>query len=318
MKTTAVSKRRPTLTAVTLWLILALMALFLIFSRIASEAVLNALTLCYRTLVPALFPFLVLTGLLTKGGFAAQLGRKLGGPIGTLFGINGIGAVPMLIGMLCGFPTGASAVAELHKEGHLTAEDAERGLLLSSSASPGFLIAGIGAGMLASPERGLYLYLLQLTAIFVVTLLFALIFGKTASVPYSPVATVRRPFSSYFSEALRDAVDHILSICGSVIFFSVLAGFFLTLKELPNPLLCLLVGSLELTACSSLTAALLPADLAFIVIAAACGWSGLSVHTQIAAVTGGKLPLRRYLAGKLLVSLLTALLAALLVYTGIV
>lgn len=300
--------------------LLALMALFLIFSSVASQAVLAAMTLCYRTLIPSLFPCLVLTGLLTKSGAVRSVGRLLGRPFRALFGVSAACAVPTLLGALCGFPTGAAAVSSLYVERQIEKEDAEKALLLSSSASPAFLIVGVGAGMLASPERGLYLYLIQLTALFVITALLSFLgTRKKEAVPVpTPVTATPRPFAACFSEAVREAVDHILTICGSVIFFSVLAGFFLSLHGLPKPLLCLLVGACELTSGASTTASLLRGDLAFVVLAALCGWSGGSVHTQIAAVTEGRLSLKRYLLGKAAASLLCALLATLLISSRVV
>lgn len=312
-------KRQRALSSVAILLfVLALMALFLIFSTVASQAVLAAMTLCYRTLIPALFPTLVLTGLLCKSGAAHRLSALLGRPLGALFGVSPACALPTLLGSLCGFPTGAAAIASLHKEDCLTTKDAERGLLLSSSASPAFLIVGVGAGMLSSPERGLYLYLLQLTAIFVISALFSLLYGRSKETLPMAASSEVRPFAAIFSESVREAVDHILSVCGSVIFFSVLAGFFLSLKDVPKPLLCLLIGAAELTSGASTAASLLSSDLAFVIIAAIVGWSGCSVHTQIAAVTDSRLPLRRYLLGKFLISLLCALFAALLTSSHVV
>ncbi|MBE6637134.1 MAG: hypothetical protein E7618_04965 [Ruminococcaceae bacterium] len=306
------------LRAVTIGILLALAALFLFFSPTASQVALNAILLCGKTLIPSIFPFLVLSALLLKLGLAESAGHRLGKGFARLFGISPLALSACVGAALAGYPTGASMTESLRRSGSLTDRDADRTLLLASSASPAFLIAGVGNGLLNHPLRGLYLYLAQLTAILLVGILRNFIEPRRIHPPES--FGIRKPthFFTALAEALKESADTMIAICGTVIFFSVLSGFVVALPYLPNPLKCLLSSALEITSGASLSASLLNSDQAFVAIAAAVGWSGLSVHAQVTLVTDGKRPLGRYLAGKLLTALITSLFAAIAVFFNLV
>lgn len=290
-----------------------LIALYLLFSETASRAVREGLLLCGQTLLPSLFPLLVLNGCLMRSGAVEALGRRLSPMFHTLFGISGDFAAPMLAGALCGFPTGAAGVVALCRQGRYTEKECLRGLLLASSASPGFLLVGVGEGMLGDRRLGVVLYLSQLLALLAVAFLLAR-FDRITPSQGGVIPSERPPFAVAFRLSLGEAVQAMLSVCGAVLFFSGITGILLSLP-LSLPLLCLGVSFCELTSGVSLMASSLPPIPAIVGIAAAVGWSGLSVHAQVATL-GERLPLRGYLALKLLTALLSALLCLLFLRFG--
>ena len=296
---------------------LVLMGTTLILSGQASAAARNGLLLCGKTLIPAIFPFLVLNGILMRLGFPAWIGRKVGIPLGRLFGIRPACVAAVFVGLFSGFPAGAASAHQICESGLGDARDRDRSVLLASVAAPGFLIAGVGNGMLGSPLLGLALYLFQLAAIFLVGILDARLFGgMEEGLPLTPLPKHHSPLLT-LSEALREAADATVGICGAVIFFSALGGI-IGLLPLPTLLRCVVVGFLEITAGTSLSASLLPHPLSFLVIAGIVGWSGLSVHAQTVMVTGGKLKVGRYLLSKALTGVLTVLFAAASLLLGII
>ncbi len=294
------------------------MAGLLLTSRETARVAEKAILLCGKTLIPTLFPFMALSGLLMKLGFAEWLGKRIGRPFRALFGVSDCCVAAVLTGLLCGFPTGAVAAASLYRRGLCGEEDYRRTLLLSSFAAPGFVIAGVGGGLLGSTRRGLLLFLLQLSASLAVGLLFSLFKRNEAAGAYlTPTGGERSPLIC-LSQAIREAVDGIVGVCGSVIFFSVFSGLVSSLPFLPQALRCLLASFFELTSGMALSASTLPPDAAFLLSAAAIGWAGVSVHAQTAlAAEGGKLP-ASYLLGKALTSLLSALFALLSLKIGLI
>ena len=309
---------RRTFSAILLALILTVMAIFLLFSETASRAAFQGILLCGRTLIPAVFPCLVLSKLLIKLGFAEILGRKIGRLFSRLFGVSAPTVAAFLCGCLGGFPTGAASVFQLRRDGQLDDSDTVRGLILSSSASPAFLIGTVGCILLDRPLRGLFLYVAQLLAILIVGLMLQFVHRrKLPLIPYTPHRAPRSLLAA-LAESLRESADTMLAVCGTVIFFTAAGGILLSLSFFSNPIRCLLLASLELTAGISLTASLLTADQAFVAIAAAVGFSGLSVHAQTALVGEGQFPSGRFLAGKALTSLITALMAAVAVFLNLV
>ena len=130
-----------------------------------------------------------------------------------------------------------------------------------------------------------------------------------------PLDTTEAPSSpsvlSALAASLREAAEALVGICGAVVFFSALAGILSALSFLPHPVELALLSLLELTTLAGSAAATLTPNVALLVLAFGCGWSGLSVHAQVALVTEGRYPLTRYIAYKLLCGWLSAALCAL-------
>ncbi len=296
--------------------VLTLIGAVLVLSDEAAEAARRGLILCGQTLIPALFPFLVLSNLLMRLGFPLWLGARIGGPIGKLFGIRPACVAAVVVGLFSGFPAGAASAFQLREQGVCDDRDMARTVSLSSLASPGFLISGIGGGMLGSRRLGLHLCVIQWMAVLTTGALEACLFGRRSNGEVFRSAGPKRSLLTHLSGALREGADAMIGICGAVLFFSVLSGF-LSLFSFPNLIRCLLTCFLEITSGASLSAELLPPTIAFVVIAMATGWNGLSVHAQTLMVTGGRLPVLRHLIIKGVTALAAGLLALLFVTLGL-
>ena len=100
------------------------------------------ISLCLRTVIPSLFPFLFLCSVLTDSlwgttFWSGKLLRRLGIPAG---------ADSLLISaILGGYPAGAQAVAAAYQQGKLSRKEASHLLRFCSNAGPSFLF-----GMAAS------------------------------------------------------------------------------------------------------------------------------------------------------------------------
>ena len=84
----------------------------------------KALTLCAGTVIPALFPFMVVTGLLVRLGFGQWLAPDMAGLMASLFRLPGCAGSALLLGLVGGYPIGARTAAELYASGDLTRAEA--------------------------------------------------------------------------------------------------------------------------------------------------------------------------------------------------
>ncbi|MBQ4065182.1 MAG: hypothetical protein IJD10_03700 [Clostridia bacterium] len=292
-------------TAAALFLTFLLLAL----SKEASEGVRQGLMLCGGTLIPSLFPFLVLNNLWMRLGVLQKLGDRLGRPISSFFGISSSCASAILVGIVSGFPTGADVAYRLYERGLCDDHSLNRTVFLASLASPGFVIAGIGEGMLGDRRLGILLWGIQLLSTCLIGILDARLFPRRTMTPLSEESNENNAFFPCLSQALREGATAMVGICGVVLFFSVWITL-LSLLPISYPWRCLLSCGLELTTGASLTSSLLPPSHSLIVLSAAVGWSGLSVHAQTVMVTGNRLHISAYLIRKAMTAILCALLAA--------
>ena len=283
-----------------LWaLILAsVMVLLLWRSAVAAEAVRRGLTLCARSVIPALFPYFVVSGLFISLGFADGVGRRLEPLTRRLFGVGGAGASAFFLGLLGGYPVGGRTVGQLYRAGRLSKDEAERLLAFCNNAGPSFILGVVGVGCFGSLRTGIYLYLVHAFSAVLVGILFrkkAPVSGQKVmySAPFEPIAA--------FVRAVGEAAEGMVRLCGFVVFFLVILALITDLTGLNHPVL---LGLAELT--TGVTALEgRPGDLVW--AAALLGWGGLSVHGQTAAVLSDTdLGLSRYFLGKILQAISSA------------
>ena len=269
------------------------------------EAAAAGLALCGRSAVPALFPFMAVSTMLVSMGFGGWAAPRLAGLM-SLYRLPGPAGSALLLGLVGGYPIGARTAAELYEKGLLTAEEAERLLGFCNNSNPVFLIGVLGEGVFGSPRTGVYLWLIHVLS----ALLTGFFFRGDAGAPVRrrvprTVPCQDTAFASAFVEGVRSACGNMISVCGFVIFFYVLAS---PLAGLGGPLGAGLVGLLELF---SLTPLLTADRLGFILASACAGWGGASILCQTAAVLDGSgLRLRNCVKGKVLQGLLAGGLAA--------
>lgn len=274
------------------------MALLLWRSAVAAEAVRRGLTLCARSVIPALFPYFVVSGLFISLGLADGVGRRLEPLTRRLFGVGGAGASAFFLGLLGGYPVGGRTVGQLYRAGRLSKEEAERLLAFCNNAGPSFILGVVGVGCFGSLRTGVYLYLVHAFS----AILVGILFRKKAPVSGQKVrySAVFEPVPA-FVRAVGEAAEGMVRLCGFVVFFLVILALITDLTGLNHPVL---LGFVELT--SGVTA--LEGSQGNLAWAAALlGWGGLSVHGQTAAVLSDTdLVLGRYFLGKILQAIFSA------------
>lgn len=260
---------------------LAALGVLLLCSADTARAVREGLALCAGSVIPALFPFLAVSGLLTAldAGAAPGRGRML---LARVLGCGPAGAGAFLLGLVGSYPVGARTVAQLYRERRISRPEACRLLLFCNNCGPAFILGVAGLGCFGSLRAGGLLWAVHMLAALGIALVLP-----------------RRPLPPG-----RDAAGAMVQICGFVVFFLAALRLTARLTGLSHPLLS---GAVELT--QGILA--LPATpTGFVWAAALLGWGGLSVHGQSAAVLSGTdLPLGPYLAAKAAQAALSALLA---------
>lgn len=288
--------------------VLAFTAGLLARPEAVSAAVREGLTLCYQTVIPSLFPFFAAVGLLTRLGLARWLQGLCRPFMGPMFRLRGACAMPLLAGLLGGYPSGAQTTAELWRQGQLSRREAELLLGFANNCGPAFLLSFIGAGVLGSPRVGVWLLVVHIAAALVTGMVLCrLIPGREAPPSLPTSGTQEGSLPRAVTASVAGALTSTLSICAYVTLFRAVMAL------LPGDLPAWAMGFFELV---SGAAALEPGPAGFVTAAGLAAWGGLSVHCQTMAVTEG-LSLRWHWVGKAIqagVSVLLALPASKVLY----
>ena len=281
------------------WGCLAALGLLLARSAEAAQAVRDGLALCAGSVIPALFPFLAVSGLLTAldAGTSPALG-----PLARLLGCSRAGARAFLLGLTGSYPVGARTVAQLYRRGGISRREACRLLLFSNNCGPAFILGVAGLGCFGSLRAGVLLWGVHILAALVIALALP---RRAAEPPERPGSVSARPaLVPALIAAVRDAAGTMVYICGFVVFFLVLLRVMGRVTGLSHPVLS---GAVELT---QGILALPHTRRGFVWAAGLLGWGGLSVHGQSAAVLSGTdLPMGPYLAAKAAHAAVSVLLA---------
>ena len=281
------------------WGCLAALGLLLARSAEAAQAVRDGLALCAGSVIPALFPFLAVSGLLT----ALDAGESPAlGPLARLLGCSRAGARAFLLGLVGSYPVGARTVAQLYLRGGISRREACRLLLFSNNCGPAFILGVAGLGCFGSLRAGVLLWGVHILAALVIALALP---RRAAEPPERPGSVPPRPaLVPALIAAVRDAAGTMVYICGFVVFFLVLLRVMGRVTGLSHPVLS---GAVELT---QGILALPHTRRGFVWAAGLLGWGGLSVHGQSAAVLSGTdLPMGPYLAAKAAHAAVSVLLA---------
>ena len=281
--------------------ILAAIGLFVLIidGRLALEGARSGIDLCIKTVIPSLFPFFVLSMILTNtlGGsnfFLRMIARGLG---------ISKNAAPVLIpSVLGGYPVGAKCVSDLYARNQIGKSEAERLLAFCSNAGPSFLF-GMVSGFF--PENKM-VWMLWLIQIFCATLTAAVISAK-----HHDHQEVRSETISEQKSLMLSATKAMGLVCCWVILFRIIISFLNSwfLWMLPAWVQVLMMGLLELTnGCCELLL-ITNVKLRFVLCACMLSFGGICVLLQTASVIKG-LSLGHYVKGKLIQTAFTFLLSS--------
>ena len=285
------------------------------YSDAAIDSVRHALSVCAQTVIPALFPFMVISELAVSLGAAKYLGKLLTPIFKPLFSLNEHGAAAFMLGALCGFPLGARTAVALYQRESLDEKDLTHVLCFCNNPSSAFVISAIGISLFGSHHFGIALYVITLISALIIGVCLRFIYGKTRekSKKLTKESQGEKTLGIHiFTNAVADSAGAILTVCAFIVFFSALLGTLNAAFEplaTPNTVIAAVKGFFELTAGVTHICAHLRGEGALLLCAFVVGWSGLSVHFQIMAICKNcKISFRPYFISKAVQGGLNALL----------
>ena len=315
-----------------------------VFSSSNLTATKNGLTLWATCVVPSLFPFFVITNLLSRTKVVNIIGKLLDKFMSPLFNVPGIGGFGFVMGLISGYPVGAKIVADFREKGLVTQDEGERLLAFTNNSGPLFILSSVGIALFGDTKTGLLLLATHILACITVGIILAR-FSKRKKFENS-YDTIKNKFErknnsqscnsenitfknlgEVLTTSINSSISTILMIGGFVVIFSVIISIinqtnildklsrllyyilnFLNIDlEFAKPLLS---GILELTNGVNLVANI-PTKLIsqnIILSAFLLGFGGFSVLLQVySIVSKTDLSMKKYLVGKFLQGIISGI-----------
>lgn len=246
------------------------MVLLILDSGCAARSAAASIELCLRTVIPGLFPMLVLSAwMVPRLGMlhAPWLAKALKIPAGS----EGL----FLLGLVGGFPTGGAVIAQAVSDRSLDRTDAARMLGFCNNCAPAFVF-GVAGAVLGELRLAAALAGIQVVSALLIGMFWP---GRPKGHYRAAASTVTLP------QAVRRAASGLVNVCAWVVLASVMLGFWerWVFPMLSVPVGVFLTGALELTSgCLSLAEVGSPA-LRFALCCFFVCFGGISVLAQIHA-----------------------------------
>ncbi len=319
---------------------LLFIAALIIFPKTAVSSASKGIKLWLEVVFPSLFPFFVASQLLSKSGIIRLFGIILEPVMRPIFNVPGCGSFALAMGIVSGYPVGASITADLRKEQLISRVEAERLLTFTNNSGPLFIMGAVAVGMFGHPGLGYLLYISHIAACLTVGFIFryykrsTTVLSIKSKVKMSDnikleLKKLRNSDSNamlIFGECIKNSIYTILAIGGFIIFFSVLINILLSTGIIgsisstictfsgfiglgPETMDGILSGIFEIT-----TGASLISHSSASMVVKLCstsliiGWAGFSVHTQVMSIISDTdIKIKPYLLGKALQGIISCL-----------
>lgn len=178
---------------------------------------------CLSSLVPSLFPFMVLASFGVRSGAGEALGRVLAPVTCYGFRLPRVCGATLLLSFFGGYPAGARGVSLLLEEGKITQEQAGRMMMFCVAPGPAFVVTFLGCGVLGSLEIGWLLFL----SVTLSGLLLGLLSGLGKPLPEEPSCVGEEKKGPALIHSISDASSATVTMCGCIFLF---AGLTATLR----------------------------------------------------------------------------------------
>ena len=260
-------------------MILTLETLFhksLIFDTIS-----YSLNIWVNSLIPSIFPFFVLSDLLIQYQITNYIPKKIKKTFTKLFQVSEPALTVFFLSCLSGFPSNARNTRMLYDQGLLTKEEASQTLIFTHFSNPLFVLSTIAVLFLHNEQYG---YLILISH-YLGNILLGILTRSSRTIRgihYTPTLEKSQNFSTLFIQAIKNAINTLLLILGTLTSFLILASLLLIHLPVSSYSATLIKGILEITMGLKSLSSLPLSDCYKVVISTIfISFGGLSVHLQV-------------------------------------
>lgn len=223
----------------TFWFFLFLFCLR--FNKLCQICIIRGLINWYQNILPFLFPFMVLTSLLSLLNLEQFFSRLCSPILFPYFHFTNYAKSIIFLGNLCGFPIGANLVASHYQKGHFSLQEANYLLCFSNQLSPAFFfgicIPALNQFYDTTDKKN---FLLFFFSFYLVPLLYGFIlqfFLDPIDKKYSTTMSFENnitlypvlPFSKAINESIIHAIQILLRLAAYIVLFQILSTIPITI-----------------------------------------------------------------------------------------
>ncbi|MBQ8749141.1 MAG: hypothetical protein IJZ29_01545 [Clostridia bacterium] len=228
-----------------------------------------------NNLLPALFPFFILTKLLMEMDILEPATRFLSPVMKKIFNTSSNSSYLFVISILSGYPVGSKIVADAYLSGKINYTELHRLVTFTSVSGPLFIIGTVGINMLTNSYCGYFI---------LISHILSAILNGVCYKNYTPkrlyeikIENSNKTTKSILTSSVKNAIDSILLIGGLVCLFYVGMDAISQIITLPP----IFQGIIEITkGCYEISICNLSLDLKTILCTGIITFGGFCIHAQ--------------------------------------
>jgi sporulation integral membrane protein YlbJ len=169
--------------------------------------------LWFTAVLPALFPYLFLTAILSTLKTTSKIITFFSKPCEKFFNVGGTIFYAFFMSLISGYPMGAKITCDLYEKGAINRYEATRAFCFCSTSSPVFTISCVGNVMFKNPLFGVALFIVHLLSSVLVGFIFS--FYKRKERPLKTVMPSEKTDNILY-ESIYSSVISALVVCGFI------------------------------------------------------------------------------------------------------
>ncbi|HHD2751532.1 TPA: sporulation integral membrane protein YlbJ [Clostridium perfringens] len=205
---------------------------FIINPKLSMEASLAGAKLFFNSVLPTMFPFMVICNMIINLDGIKLYSKILGPILCKPLGLSYPCSFALVASFLCGYPLGAKYSTDLYKKGIIEYDEFSRLINIASNIGPLFLLGAVGTSMLGNSTLGYLLLIPSYISVFIIGIITK---NKKREKKISLTNEGITESKAYYNlgevikKSIEDASLNILVLCGYVIMFSVIISMVKTL-----------------------------------------------------------------------------------------
>lgn len=204
-----------------LWLSVMIFLCILVFVLNPADymqSITNGLTVWAVAVIPALFPFFVLSKLLVELNFFDRFGKYIAPITKKLFNAPAISGYIFIISVVSGYPIGAKLTQEYFKKGLLTQTQCKKIATFTSAGGPLFILGTVAGKFFGNRQMGVVLLVCNILSAIVCGLLFRN-FYRDDTAAKTPLRTIPKDI---LNDSIYSSVIGILNVGAFICLFYML------------------------------------------------------------------------------------------------
>lgn len=202
-------------------IILLIMLIIIKNPKRYSEGTISGLTLFFTSVLPGLFPFMLLTKLLTELGIAFKVSNKLSKISQKVFNTPGVSLFAFFMSIMSGYPIGAKIISDLYQKGLISSSDAKKMSAFCTTSGPIFIIGSVGTIMFGNYKIGLILYFSHIIS----SVLLGIVYGhltKSSKPVINEHMVIKTKQNNIISHCINETINGLFVVGAYITIFFLL------------------------------------------------------------------------------------------------